>query len=289
MKRFPINLTMEKMLLPGLLLFSSGISAVNGWTQQTLPQPASSHGFHNGVAMYDMNDDGVNDILVCGGTSSSQMEQPYILINQGNLDGTFLFSEPLEIGVPGIYSKCEATWLEDQGTYAVLLVGTECAENCLPSVKLLSVHVTGCNFYDPNGPCSHNSTEIWGRGGLDINEFHDVSFLDYASGVSPALIVAARRNVMVFESDGTSFPVFPTFNIQLDAGDAGTSISVGWVGEDPGFIVGSRLNGNGILSESFHSQFAHASLLYMEYLTVFFFFTQLLSAEVLMVSTLKLL
>jgi len=149
---------------------------------QTLDTPY--HGQHVGVQNFDLNGDGVEDVLFAAGRH--WIDQSYALINLGPEynDGRFLgvkFSEALPIGKPGSYYQIDVSSNTDKSDDAVtqhstvLLVGGTChveKPNDLGSCKrgdntpARVVHVamnkeTGCSIHNPDAKCELEFNEVW--------------------------------------------------------------------------------------------------------------------------------
>jgi len=147
---------------------------------QTLDTPY--HGQHVGVQNFDLNGDGLEDILFAAGRH--WIDQSYALINLGPEydNDEFLgvkFSKALPIGKPGSYYQIDVSSNEksDDATQhsTVLLVGGTChvekpndlgackrGDNTPARVVYVAMNKeTGCSIHNPDAKCNLEFNEVW--------------------------------------------------------------------------------------------------------------------------------
>jgi hypothetical protein len=234
------------------------VDAAKRWKQQSLPVPANSRGEHTGVAGYDLNGDGYDDVLFAAGRHS--VDQPYALINLGkNENGTIRFSEAIPLGRPGGFYQVDASTLSslDEGHVAVLLAGGTCtvAELCQPGSHqpaiVLDVSIRACSVNTPDRRCKSSIKEIW-RDADPQGDRNGAFAPTLGNGLDPAIVLAGRSCISVFEpTDAGAFPVGlpPTFLVIPEAKvssrnpnniERAAGLAVGYIGDRPGLIAGVR-------------------------------------------------
>ena len=223
----------------------------NEWTLQGLRLPPGSNGDTNGVVLTDLNYDGAIDLVFCGSSTDSS-EQPYALMNQGYREGIFQFSDPLPIGPPGVYSKCDVQWLPEHDSVGVLLGGGPCEGTCGTSnpnqaAVLLTVNVEDCVFVDP-GECILTWSQIWQDSSPQGNTNAAFLFLDDGN---PAIVLSSKTSISVFESNSGVYSSAPAFTMPVKAGEEFAALSTGMIRRNPGFFAGSFSDSSGTLRKFF--------------------------------------
>jgi hypothetical protein len=253
-----------QLLWCSLLFYSVVITVVDAtkWKQQSLPTPENSRGEHTGVAIYDVNGDGYDDVLFAAGRHS--VDQSYALINLGKNENSYTirFSEAISLGRPGGFYQIDASSLSslEEGHVAVLLAGGTCSveKMCQPgsnqSAIVLDVSIQGCSVNKPDRKCRSTVIEIWRDGDPagDRNGAFAPTLGNNGALGDPAIVLAGRDCIKIFEpnADGT-FPTPPTFvvipqnkvtsnNNKTNNVDRAAGLAVGYVGDRPGLIAGLR-------------------------------------------------
>jgi hypothetical protein len=232
------------------------VDAAKRWKQQSLPTPANSLGEHTGVAVYDLNGDGYDDLLFAAGRHS--VDQSYALINLGkNVNGTVRFSEAIPLGRPGGFYNVDASPLSslEEGHVAVLLAGGTCAVAALcqpgshqPAI-VLDVSIKACSVSTPDRRCKSSVREIW-RDADPQGDRNGAFAPTLGNGLDPAIVLAGRSCISIFEpTDAGAFPAGlpPTFLVTPQAKvsnsnniERAAGLAVGYIGDRPGLIAGVR-------------------------------------------------
>lgn len=247
------------LVLGSALLCRYGVNAnvISNWTQQSLP--SFYRGEHAGVAVYDLNQDGYNDVLFAAGRYG--VDQSYAMINLGyEEDGTFRFSDPIPIGYPGGYFQIDVFPLSslNEGHVSVLLVGGTCIQPyvCDPGshepAVLLDVAVTGCSVTQPDVACQSSFKAIW-QDADPSGDRNGVFAPCLGDGTDPAIVLAGSGSVSIFEPKNGTYVISPDFSVaseEMIPPTAGTiqdavglsagHFSVGDFGIIPGIVVGMR-------------------------------------------------
>ena len=221
------------------------------WTSQDLG--IQYGGGENGVAIADLNNDGANDILFAAGYPSNP-RQPFALINVGKSTSanTFSFSDPVPISTRGSYTKVDIASLSS-GRTVVLLAGGKCLQHqtgCLndPAI-LLELEVSGCGYWPLETRCSSESSVKWTDPSVG-NDLHALFSPELGDGIDPAIITAGDRGISVFPPRRGKYSTASiTLNDRYQVFSSVTGIAAGYVGKNPGLVIGSVLASNGVLSK----------------------------------------
>ena len=195
----------------------AGAQSTLEWWEQLLESPYG--GKHTGVKLFDINNDGFDDVFYSAGRHS--VDQSYIRINLGFDEfGDHNFSDPIPIGDPGGFYQVDVAPLSSlsNGSVAVLLAGGTCGDlnacelsSEQPAV-VLDVSVSGCTAFEPSEPCVSSYSKIWEDPSPegDRNGAFGISMGD---GSDPALILVGKHGIKIFESSNGGFPDSPTYHL----------------------------------------------------------------------------
>jgi hypothetical protein len=245
-------------------------AAASSFAYQFLGDPFESQ--YTGVSTFDLNNDGLPDLLVSAG--KHWIDQTYVLINLGAVDGVPVFSDPLPLGPPGGYYQVDATvWPSlAEGHVAVLLAGGECTQpefnqfgRCVPGEQtqalLLDIHVSAtcqapaarrssalCSltwrflWQDDSSAGDRNGAFAWNLGSADFPALVLV-------GTAGASIFEPQRTVTNNGSQSNYLEGLPNWRLSPeemlrqtnDSINRGTGLAVGRIGQAyEGFWVGTR-------------------------------------------------
>jgi hypothetical protein len=244
-----------------LLLFRYRVTAnaiSSNWTRQSLP--SLYRGEHAGVAVYDLNGDGYDDVLFAAGRFGA--DQSVAMINLGyKEDGTFRFSDPIPLGYPGGYFQIDVFPLSslNEGHVSVLLVGGTCIKPSVCEVGahepavLLDVTVTGCSVTQPDIACQSSFKTVW-QDPYPSGDRNGAFAPSLGDGTDPAIVLAGSGSVTIFEPNNGTYENTPAFYVAsediipttADTIQDAVGLSVGYfpvghLGILPGVIVGMRM------------------------------------------------
>ncbi|KAL3913235.1 MAG: hypothetical protein SGILL_006571 [Bacillariaceae sp.] len=233
------------------------------WHRQNLGMPFG--GAHSGVAVYDLNGDGYDDLLFAAGRHS--VDTAYVLINLGlaesdsvdpdsseNLD--FRFSDPLILRT-GTFYQVDVSPLSslEEGHLAVLLAGGNCkvcSQNYQPA-RLLDVYATGCSVENPDGECELfvKSEVLWLEPGRqDSGNRNGALSMELGNGIDPAIVLVGTGGLSIYhpKDNGTYNKGFPDYLLRSqdkvtafdDFIDRSAGLAIGKIGQKTGIVLGTR-------------------------------------------------
>lgn len=231
------------------------------WFAQNLGQPFG--GAHTGVAVYDLNGDGYDDLLFAAGRH--QIDTAYALINLGYTDDDrleFRFSDPLPLEVGSFYQIDVAPLSSlPKGHVAVLLAGGTC-ENyfvCIDAFQpalLLSVLVEGCSAYNPDAPCFLwvSSEALWEEPEREDSGNRNGAFsMEFGNGIDPAIVLVGQGGLSIFHPNdfGEYSKTDPDYVLEAedkiiefdDAVARSAGLAIGKVGQQTALVLGTRSSG----------------------------------------------
>jgi hypothetical protein len=247
--------------------FPAKLLSGSQFTIQNLGQPFG--GLHTGVAVYDVNGDGYDDLLFAAGRH--HIDTSYVLINLGldEADTTnqstdnsilnFQFSDPLPLWTGSSYQVDVASLssLED-GHVAVLLAGSTCQicqESFQPAV-LLDVKVTGCSVQNRDVPCQIDigSNPIWTEPDLgESGNRNGALSMDLGDGTDPSIVLVGDGGLTIYHPTNGQYnenqPDFALSSEDMitqfdDAIDRTAGLAVGRIGKQNGLVLGTRFATN---------------------------------------------
>jgi hypothetical protein len=227
------------------------------WHLQNLGMPFE--GAHTGLAVYDLNGDGYEDILFAAGRH--QIDTAYALINLGPADPSgesldIRFSEPLTLRT-GTFYQVDVSPLSslEEGHVAVLLAGGSCwiCSELYQPARLLDVYATGCSVNNPDAPCELwvKSEVLWQEPGReDSGNRNGQLSMELGNGVDPAIVLVGTGGLSIYHprGDGTYNANFPDYLLRSedkitefdDAIDRSVGLAIGKIGKQTGIVLGTR-------------------------------------------------
>jgi hypothetical protein len=235
------------------------------WFLQTLGKPYG--GAHTGVAVYDLNGDGYNDLLFSAGRH--EVDTAFVYINLGQLEDSqnsinttinvtgIRFSDPLPLEAGSFYQVDASTLssLSDDHVAVLLAGGTcnnywVCPQQFQPAL-LLDVFVSGCSVYQPDVECRLSSKVIWQEPELeDSGNRNGALALDLGNGVDPAIVLVGTGGLSIYHpsADGQYSPTYPDYLLEVedkitefdDAIDRSAGLAIGKIGQQLGLVLGTR-------------------------------------------------
>jgi hypothetical protein len=232
------------------------------WHTQNLGRPFG--GAHTGVAVFDLNGDGYDDLLFAAGRHD--VDTAFVYINLGlmpsndNNNSTslkFRFSEAIPLH-SGSFYQVDASHLSSlpDGHVAVLLAGGwchniwVCPEPFQPAL-LLDVFVSGCSIDAPDVECRISSQVIWEEPQLeDSGNRNGALSMELGNGVDPALILVGTGGLSIYHpnSAGEYNATYPDYLLESedkvtefeDGIDRSAGLAVGKIGQQTGIVLGTR-------------------------------------------------
>lgn len=272
--RLDLPASMRLYFLIGLALggWQSQNAAASSFAYQYIGDPYESQ--YTGVTTFDLNNDGLPDLLVSAG--KHWIDQPYVLINLGAVNGVPVFSDPLPLGPPGGYYQVDATvWPSlAEGHVAVLLAGGDCTQresnqfgSCAfgeqTQALLLDIHVsetcTAPAARRSSALCSLTWRFLW-QDDSSAGDRNGAFAWNLGSANFPALVLVGTAGASIFEPQSTvaedgsqsnyleglpNWRLSPEEKLPQtnDSINRGTGLAVGRIGEAyQGFWVGTRTN-----------------------------------------------
>jgi hypothetical protein len=233
----------------------------DAWFQQKLGRPYG--GAHTGVAVYDLNGDGYDDLLFSAGRHEIDTAFVYINLGQSNNNTTssrnmeIRFSDPLPLEV-GAFYQVDASPLSSlpDDHVAVLLAGGTCnnywvCPHQFQPALLLDVFVSGCSFYQPDVECRLSSKVIWQEPQLeDSGNRNGALAMDLGNGIDPALVLIGAGGLAIYHPNdsGKYSLTYPDYLLEVedkivefdDAIDRSTGLAIGKIGQQLGLVLGTR-------------------------------------------------
>ena len=248
-----IKLFLARALLLLYTVGNGGLSALD-WHRQYLGHPFN--GQHSGIAIYDLNGDGYDDILFSAGRHSVDQSFAFITLGFDHDTRNFRFSIPLPLGYPGGFNNVDVAHLSSlpPGHVAVMLAGGACTDTAackrdvLEPAVLLDVFVTGCSVDDPDGRCIIDSTRVVWREGVASGNRNGALSAILTGGPDSAIVLVGKAGLTVYHPYNGEYRGTPDYKLSTedklphvdDAIDRGSGLAVGYVGKRKAIVVGPR-------------------------------------------------
>jgi hypothetical protein len=237
------------------------------WFRQSLGRPYG--GAHTGVAVYDLNGDGYDDLLFSAGRH--EIDTAFVYINLGQLeDGQYdnnsnatnnvmeiRFSDPLPLEA-GSFNQVDASPLSSlpDDHVAVLLAGGSCNDiwvcpQQFQPALLLDVFVSGCSVYQPDVECRLSYKVIWQEPERENSHNRNGALaMDLGNGIDPAIVLVGTGGLAIYNPDdyGKFSLTNPDYLLEVedkitefdDAIDRSAGLAIGKIGQQMGLVLGTR-------------------------------------------------